>query len=543
MADRLDELLAFLRPDIRQDLRHTALEVVLGLTGSEDGCALIKQRVDSLSLLLDLMLDKEPAVARNAYLALVNLSAIEEFAMKLVSLGVLRRLLSLLTDPSWVHADLGCTLLANLTREPSRAEAFVKELTAPGDGPSLHQLVDIFDRRGFNSHAQLHYLATVFSNITQVAAARQLFLNRSKCILPRLLPYVQFKDSLIRRGGVVGLLRNLCFEVGELVNGEWICLFILLPQGDIHTLKVGCLSTNRQHMYLYTSTFQLSCVVASSSYCELRPTHCSMPFSPASHQWLLGDEVELLPALLLPLAGPEQFEEEVMEKLPLDLQYLSEEKERESDPDVRKMLLEALTKASYYRLQRVNAENSPCCFCMVWLAAYHLSSSQYWGQSTRCSLVTADNSISIRFEQVILRGTWRLNLWQLLEHSILDYWQHAWCRYFGSVSGCCYGDHELGLTATSSSLLPSHCSSARPNMAESTCGRTRPMWCFASCTAWRQWRKWAGLARSSSTCSLQTSRRQGWRTLTRLRSLRTSSHKALWRAGLLPRLGQQLLSC
>ena len=62
------------------------------------------------------------------------------------------------------------------------------------------------------------------------------------------------------------------------------------------------------------------------------------------HRWLLSEEVDLLPALLLPLAGPEQFDEEEVEELPLDLQYLPEDKSREPDPDIRTMLLEALLK-------------------------------------------------------------------------------------------------------------------------------------------------------------------------------------------------------
>lgn len=62
------------------------------------------------------------------------------------------------------------------------------------------------------------------------------------------------------------------------------------------------------------------------------------------HKWLLSEEVDLLPSILLPLAGPEQFEEEEMEKLPYDLQYLADDKVREPDPDIRKMLLEALMK-------------------------------------------------------------------------------------------------------------------------------------------------------------------------------------------------------
>ncbi len=62
------------------------------------------------------------------------------------------------------------------------------------------------------------------------------------------------------------------------------------------------------------------------------------------HTWLLSEEIDILPFLLLPLAGPEQFEEKEMEKLPEDLQYLPDEKQRELDPDIRKILLEALMK-------------------------------------------------------------------------------------------------------------------------------------------------------------------------------------------------------
>lgn len=52
--------------------------------------------------------------------------------------------------------------------------------------------------------------------------------------------------------------------------------------------------------------------------------------------------MDILPHLLLPLAGPEEFPDDDMEKLPPDLQYLGDDKQREADPDIRKMLLEAL---------------------------------------------------------------------------------------------------------------------------------------------------------------------------------------------------------
>lgn len=66
-----------------------------------------------------------------------------------------------------------------------------------------------------------------------------------------------------------------------------------------------------------------------------------------NHLWLLDEEVDILPRLLLPLAGPEEFPEDEMEKLPLDLQYLSPDKTREPDPDIRRMLLEAITQVIF----------------------------------------------------------------------------------------------------------------------------------------------------------------------------------------------------
>ena len=62
------------------------------------------------------------------------------------------------------------------------------------------------------------------------------------------------------------------------------------------------------------------------------------------HEWLLSDHVDLLPRLLLPLAGPEEFDEEEMEKLPIDLQYLEPDKEREPDTDIRRLLVEAINQ-------------------------------------------------------------------------------------------------------------------------------------------------------------------------------------------------------
>ena len=74
------------------------------------------------------------------------------------------------------------------------------------------------------------------------------------------------------------------------------------------------------------------------------PKNCC--FDSDHHDWLLSDKVDILPRLLLPLAGPtpDDLDPDDVEKLPLDLQYLDEDKKMEEDPDLRKMILEAINQ-------------------------------------------------------------------------------------------------------------------------------------------------------------------------------------------------------
>lgn len=43
-------------------------------------------------------------------------------------------------------------------------------------------------------------------------------------------------------------------------------------------------------------------------------------FDSARHDWLLSEEVNILPFILLLLAGPEEFNDEENDKLPIELQ-------------------------------------------------------------------------------------------------------------------------------------------------------------------------------------------------------------------------------
>lgn len=227
--NELTELAAFLRLDSQLDLKTPALEYVLGLTGTEEGRSLLLSEDAVLLLLLDLSTDSQLVVSRDALLALLNLSGTEKVALKLTELDVTPRLLQLLVDPTYQLADSVCMLLANLTRTEQGAVAFTTAITS-GSCPDLQKLVDVFNQTDYNESARFHYLGPVFSNMTQVQQARRMFTDRNLCLLPRLVPHTRHRESLVRRGGMAGLLRNLSFEVGWLWHGYsilWIGEFFL----------------------------------------------------------------------------------------------------------------------------------------------------------------------------------------------------------------------------------------------------------------------------------------------------------------------------
>lgn len=216
MEAQLQELVQFLNQETRLDVKTIALSYVLGLTATTDGrSAISKQRDTILKCLLDLTLDKSHDVSHNAYMAIISLSGHEEFAEQLIQLNVIPRLIESLTKPSSAKdADMVSMILSNLTRSDQGAESFAVSMESPN---VLYKLVDIFDKQdSVRGSCSLHYLAPVFSNVTKVQSVRLIFLDKQVRILPRLTPYIQYQDSLVRRGGVIGLIRNLCFETSEL---------------------------------------------------------------------------------------------------------------------------------------------------------------------------------------------------------------------------------------------------------------------------------------------------------------------------------------
>nr|CAG4637150.1 EOG090X08WK [Ceriodaphnia reticulata]SVE73038.1 EOG090X08WK [Ceriodaphnia reticulata] len=275
MTTEMEELSQFLTLETRLDVKALALQQTLGLTGTAEGRHLLIETSSVFRNLCQLLNDSQKSVATDASLALINLSADEDIIPALTAEGteVIENMLKIIRNPEHDLADPACMVLSNITRTKKGSEVVFQKMA---DG--LDNYIDIFCQEKYNKKgARLHYLAAVFSNLSQIPAMREFIIGPTKSCLQRLVSFTDYKDSVVRRGGVLGLIKNCCFET--------------------------------EH-----------------------------------HEWLLSEAVDLLPKLLLPLAGPEEFDEEDNDKLPIDLQYLGEDKTREKDPDIRKMLLEALTQ-------------------------------------------------------------------------------------------------------------------------------------------------------------------------------------------------------
>uniref|UniRef100_H2ZQF9 Protein HGH1 homolog n=1 Tax=Ciona savignyi TaxID=51511 RepID=H2ZQF9_CIOSA len=281
MEEASKELVQFLQLSTRFEVKLQAIQNVLAITGSPEGRKLIFDNTQLLESILALTKDTHHTVVNEAYLTLVNLSTDgRAVAALLKKYDILPEFLKIICDSESPYSDKACGILNNLTRELEGAKLVAAKLNdIYPDAPKtvkLSKLLEIFCKVDYNKKCSLDYLAALFSNLSQLPEVRQYLLKQSSSSIKALLPFLTYKRSLKRRGGVAATIRNCCFVY-------------------------------------------------------------------ESHDWILGEEIDLLPHLLLPLAGSEEFDDDDNDKLPLDLQYLPPDKEREEDPDIRIILIEAIT--------------------------------------------------------------------------------------------------------------------------------------------------------------------------------------------------------
>ncbi|CAK1553230.1 unnamed protein product [Leptosia nina] len=292
--DPLDELIDFLKPDSRVDLKHISLDHLLGLSGTEDGINIILSKEKILQCIIDLTNDKVEEISKNALLLLINVTANSKGVLELIKYkpegkkNVVGIFIGYVLDPQTKNADVACMILSNITRVEEALKISIDTFL-----PHLNDLLNVFVNIDYNKNgANLNYLAPLISNLScNIRVRRWLTEENPHLPLIKLLPFCNYSPSSIRRGGAIGTLRNIAFDTSH-------------------------------------------------------------------HVFLLSRDLDLLTYLLTPLMGNEEYADEEMDALPIALQYLPKEKERDPDIDIRKMVLETLNKLCATKQGRETLRNN-----------------------------------------------------------------------------------------------------------------------------------------------------------------------------------------
>lgn len=196
-------------------------------------------------------------------------------------------------DPAFVPPN------AEVGQEPERDIEGLRALVAAfEDGASEGVKEGKGKRKG-----DVNFLASVFANISMLPATRDLLLTPQPAfpapssertdddepLLAKIVVYTEHPDT-IRRGGALGTIKNCAMERG---THPWL------------------LATEDERVKL-----------------------------PTSDKTVRG--VDVLPYVLAPLMGPEEYDMDEMEQLPDTLQFLGADKKREQDPVLRMMCVEIL---------------------------------------------------------------------------------------------------------------------------------------------------------------------------------------------------------
>ncbi|KZF21190.1 DUF383-domain-containing protein [Xylona heveae TC161] len=306
MPTEIEELVEFLHHGNTQ-IRQIAAENLVGFSTAQP--SLFKRvQLEPIKDLKLLVRDYGP-IAKNALTMLINLSDDKEIVENLAKDDVLlESLLKRITSPKDPNANEIAMLLANMAKSDEMKRILALERDVPKDlstsKNAMDQLMDCFVKGAagsYNKHSDYDYLSYFFADIAKFEEGRNYFLSTrpydSVIPLSKIVVFTEHK-SHIRRKGVASTIKNVSFEVNS------------------HPLLL------------------------SSDENPLIPTEDNNSTTNIDTSGSTG--VNLLPYILLPIAGPEEFAEHESMAMLTDLQLLPPDKERDPDPAIITTHLETL---------------------------------------------------------------------------------------------------------------------------------------------------------------------------------------------------------
>ncbi|KAF2111857.1 DNA-binding protein-like protein HGH1 [Lophiotrema nucula] len=303
MPTELEELVEFLHHGNTQ-IRQVAAEHLVGY--SQTHTTLFKRnQLEPIRDLKLLVIDYAP-IAKNALTILINISHDGEVVKALATDDAfLETLLSRITNPKEPNANDLAMLLANTAKHDSLQRILTLQRPVPPtlstSKYAIDQLLDCFVKGAkarYNTHADFDYLSYFFADIARFPNGRAYMTTpqpHDGDVIPITKLQVFTEDgSHVRRVGVASAIKNAAFLVSS-------------------------------HPTLLSN---------------LDPDPALPPPSKGAN---------LLPYILLPLMGSEDYADEDTEGMLDELQLLEPDKEREKDVEIMKTHLETLLLLSTTR--------------------------------------------------------------------------------------------------------------------------------------------------------------------------------------------------
>ncbi|GAQ89582.1 hypothetical protein KFL_005390020 [Klebsormidium nitens] len=228
MPTELEELVDFLSSP-RPELRKGAVDIVQGLSGSDQGLHQLLSVSDKLLKPLLKLLVASPNVSKPAAAALVNLSQDPRFAENAVKENGVSRAMQGLVEKEGGHNDLLVMLLANLTQTEEGARSLLQVNDEALQGLFLTKLIKEFAATSGSEDDDVYeHVGTVLVNVSQVKEGRTILLDPARALLKHVLPQIQ-SQNVRRRQGVANALRNCCFDAGSNMFSLLRLSDVLLP--------------------------------------------------------------------------------------------------------------------------------------------------------------------------------------------------------------------------------------------------------------------------------------------------------------------------
>ncbi|XP_044494549.1 protein HGH1 homolog [Mangifera indica] len=233
MANEMEELLDFLSSP-SSTLKKAAVDIVRGLTGSEDGLQSLSKYAKIALPALSRLLSENKEVSEPAAEALVNLSQNSQLAAKMVQMGMIKTIMDFLYKPDLSITRLLVMLLVNLTQLDDGITSLLQTDDERLQGLYLMQLVRSFCRSPTETtDDQFEHVGSILINISKKEAGRKILLDQKRGLLKQIIRQFDSTSSL-RKKGVSGTIRNCCFEAEHqlqnlLLISEFLWPALLLP--------------------------------------------------------------------------------------------------------------------------------------------------------------------------------------------------------------------------------------------------------------------------------------------------------------------------